>query len=90
MHQTSNCNAKHSLLKMLDNFKEALDKSNSVSALFMDLPKAFDIQNHDILIARLKAYDFSFRSHSYIYSYLDKQLQKRNADNNFNIWNIHI
>ena len=75
---------------MLDNFKEALDKSNSVSALFMDLPKAFDIQNHDILIARLEAYDFSFRSHSYIYSYLDKQLQKRNADNNFNIWNIHI
>ena len=24
---------------MLDNFKEALDKINSVSALFMDLPK---------------------------------------------------
>ena len=32
----------HSLLGMLENFKEALDKGNSVSAVFMDLSKAFD------------------------------------------------
>ena len=39
-----NHNTKHSLLEMLDNFKEALDKGNSVSAIFMDLSKAFDMQ----------------------------------------------
>ena len=42
-----NHNTQHSLLKMLKNFKEALHKDNSVSAIFMDLFKAFDILNHD-------------------------------------------
>ena len=32
----------HSLLEILENFKEALDKVNSVSAIFMNLCKAFD------------------------------------------------
>ena len=40
-----NHNTEHSLLGMLDNFKEALDKGNSVSAIFMDLSKAFDTQS---------------------------------------------
>ena len=33
---------------MLENIKEALDKGNSVSAIFMDLSKAFDTLNHDL------------------------------------------
>ena len=32
-----NHNIQHSLLKMLEKFKEALDKGSSVSAIFMDL-----------------------------------------------------
>ena len=35
-----NHNAQHFSLKILENFKEALDKDNTVSAIFMDLPKA--------------------------------------------------
>ena len=30
-----NHNTQHSLLKMLDNFKEALDQGNSISAIFV-------------------------------------------------------
>ena len=45
-----NHNTQHSLLKKLESFKEALDKGNSVSAIFMDLSKAFDMLNHDLLI----------------------------------------
>ena len=35
-----NHNTQHFSLKILENFKEALDKDNTVSAIFMDLPKA--------------------------------------------------
>ena len=53
-----NHNIKNSLLKILENFKEALDKSNSVSAIFMDLFQEFVTLNHDLLIAKLESYVF--------------------------------
>ena len=53
---------------MLKNFTEALDKRNSVSAIFMDLSKVFDTLNHGLLIANLEAYGFSAKSLSYIRS----------------------
>ena len=71
-------NTKHSLLKKLENFKEALDKGYSVSGIFMELSKTFDTLNHELLIAKLEAYGFSAKSLSYIHSYLNKQLQKAN------------
>ena len=71
---------------MLESFKEALDKGNSVIAIFMDLSKAFDTLNHDLLIAKLEAYGFSVNSLSYIHSYLNKRLQKTNVNNNYSLW----
>ena len=44
-----NHNTQHSLIKMLENFKEALDKGNSVSAIFIDLSKGFYTRNHDFM-----------------------------------------
>ena len=70
---------------MLENFKEALDKGNSVSAYFLDLCKAFDTLNHDLLIAKL-AYGLSAKSLSYIHIYLNKQLQKTNVNCDFSLW----
>ena len=45
-----NHNAQHFLLKKLETFKEALDKSNSVSTIFIDLSKTFDTLNLDLLV----------------------------------------
>ena len=54
---------------MLELWKEALDKGYSVAGIFMDLPKAFNTLNHDLLIAELGAYGFSENSYNYIQSY---------------------
>ena len=70
---------------MLENFKEALDKVNSVSAMFMDLSKAFDTLNHDLLIAKLEAYSYCAKSLSYMHSYLHKRLQKTNVNCDFSL-----
>ena len=45
----------HSLITMLEKWKSALDKDENVCILFMDLSKAFNTINHDLLLAKLKA-----------------------------------
>ena len=39
----------------------------------MDLSKAFDTINHDLLLAKLKAYGFSLNAVELMGSYLNKQ-----------------
>ena len=75
-----NHNTQHSLLKMLELWKEALDKGKSVDAIFMDLSKAFDALHHDLLIAKLEAYGFSENSLNYIQSYFTQSFTKNKCE----------
>ena len=76
--------SQHCLVKMLENWKSALDKSESVCALFMDLSKAFDTINHDLLLAKLKAYGFSKDVMTLMRSYLENCNQKVVINNSAN------
>ena len=67
--------SQHCLVKMLENWKSALN-NESVCALFMDLSKAFDTINQDLLLAKLKAYGFSKDTLTLICSYLKNRKQK--------------
>ena len=58
----------HCLVKMLENWK-------SVCALFMDLSKVFGTINHDLLLAKLKAYGFSKDALTLMCSYLKDRKQ---------------
>ena len=49
----------------------------------MDLSKAFDSINHDLLLARLKAYRFSENVLKLMCSYLKDQRQAVQINNNF-------
>ena len=62
--------SQYCLVKMLENWASALDKIESICVLFMDLSKAFDTINHDLLLAKLKAYGFSKDALTLMCSYL--------------------
>ena len=73
----------NSLVVILEKWKRALDKGEYVSALFMDLSKAFDTINHDLLIAKLKAYEFSKEALKLMKSYLKNRKEKVQINNKF-------
>ena len=50
------------MVTMLEIWKEALGKKEYMCLLFMDLTKAFDTTNHNLLLAKLLAYGDSTNS----------------------------
>ena len=73
-------------MSMLEMWKNTLDKGGYVSAIFMDLSKAFDTLNHNLLIAKLGAYGFERDSLSFMKSYLKDRQQRVRVNNNFSSW----
>ena len=73
----------YSLVMMLEKWKRALDKGEYVSTLFMDLSKAFDTINHDLLIVKLKAYGFSKGALRLMKSYLKSRKRNVQINNKF-------
>ena len=81
-----NHNTQYSLISMLEKWKASLDKGEYVSVIFMDLSKAFDTINHDLLLAKLKAYGFSHNALAFMLSYLKNRSHRVNINNNFSTW----
>ena len=63
-----------------------LKKQSSIGTIFMDLSKAFDTLNHNLLLAKLNAYGFSFHAIKFIQSYLSKRFERVNINSNFSEW----
>ena len=55
--------------------KSFIDKGNYIGGVFIDLQKAFDILNHDILLQKLMHYGFRGNSQSLIRSFLSNRKQ---------------
>ena len=68
---------------MLENWKRALDQNKKVGVIFMDLSKAFDTLNHNLLLAKLAAYGFSRNAIKLMGSYPTGRTQKVNINNHF-------
>ena len=64
------------LLRLLEDWRKALDNQECVAAILMDLSKAFDCLPHGLLIAKLKAYGLSERAVKLLDSYLSDRSQQ--------------
>ena len=69
-------NTQHCLSCMLEMWKKVLDKGGSICAIFMDLSKAFDTVNYNLLIAKIGAYGFETDALRYMKSYLTNRKQR--------------
>ena len=69
----------HTLIIILEKWRSALNPRGIIFALLMDFSKAFDSINHDLLLAKLKAYGFSINTLDLICSYLKYQKQTISA-----------
>ena len=78
------------LVTMLEKWQKTVDKGEYVSALFMDLSKAFDTINHDLFLAKLKAYGFSLNAVKLMHRYLKNRKQQVRINNKFSSENIVI
>ena len=67
----------HVLIRLIRNWKKALDEKFLVGTVLMDLSKAFDCISQDLLIAKLHAHGFSLKAVTFIYSILNKGNKKK-------------
>ena len=70
----------------MDFCKNSLDKKRVVGALLMDLSKAFDCLDHELLIAKLNAYGFCKDAQLLIYYYLSGRKQRVKLNGSFSTW----
>ena len=71
---------------MIETWKAKLKNRSKVGVIIMDLSKAFDSLNHDLLLAKLEAYGLDNKAVSFMKSYLTNRLQHCKINNSFSEW----
>ena len=76
------------LIRLIEEWKNKLDKNYVVGAVLMDLSKAFDCIPHDLIIAKLSAYGFDQSSLEFILSYLTDREQSTRVNGIYSLFQI--
>ena len=74
------------LISMLEKWKLSIDNKGFAGGVLMDLSKAFDTINHQLLLAKLHAYGFSKQALAIVCSYLSNRKQRIKINNVFSSW----
>ena len=70
-----NCSTSTAIQQMYDIWLKSIDNGKMAAVLFLDLSAGFDVVNHDILIRKLRMYNFSDGAIQWFQSYLTERLQ---------------
>ena len=65
----------YTLMQITERIKEAVDKQNYACGIFIDLRKAFDTVNHEVLLMKLEHYGIRGNMLNWFRSYLNGRQQ---------------
>ena len=79
-------NTQYALMVLLERWKQSLDNHGYAGAVIMDLSKAFDTINRELLIAKLHAYGLTKPALKLLYSYLCNRWHRTKINTSFSTW----
>ena len=79
-------NAQHFLITLIEEWKKIVDSGGAFGALLTDLSKAFDCLLHELLIAKLDAYDIDKTSLKLIHSYFSNRERRVTVNDRYSSW----
>ena len=74
------------LATMLEKWKSSVDKLKVFGVLLTDLSKAFDCLSHEMIIAKLNAFGFSFSALKLMQNYLVERKQRTKINQAYSSW----
>ena len=78
--------AQHSLIVVLEKWKESVDRGHVFGALLTKLSKAFDCLPRNLLIAKLNVYGFDNKAVRFVYDYLTARRQRTKISCTYSSW----
>ena len=74
------------LLRLLEDWRKALDDQKYAASMLMDLSKAFDCLPHGLLIEKLRAYGLAPEAIDLLSSYLSNRVQQVRLGSHNSTW----
>ena len=71
----------HVLIRIIENWRHALDNNLFTGAALMDLSKSFEFIPHDLLIGKLHTYGLEFDTEKFLHNFLKPQKQSLKINN---------
>ena len=79
-------NTQYALMTLLEEWKQSVEKHGFAGAVIMDLSKAFDTINFELMIAKLHAYGFTISALKMVHSYLINRWHRTKINATFSTW----